>query len=155
MGYAILRWRVGKGEYVEIKEHRAVMMPEDGMHVHHINGVKDDNRPENLEVVTPFEHRQRHAKTDIEFIAQCYEQGMTTTEIGALVDAHPSSISRRMNRHGIPRRHSKRTLSEATCIICGKGFRPKSHLSRLCGDAECLSKHRSNAAKRARGKELT
>lgn len=30
--------------------------------VHHINGDKTDNRPENLEVVTQAEHRVRHRK---------------------------------------------------------------------------------------------
>lgn len=31
-------------------------------HVHHINGDKQDNRPENLEVVTVAEHRLRHRR---------------------------------------------------------------------------------------------
>ncbi|HET8777943.1 MAG TPA: HNH endonuclease [Candidatus Limnocylindria bacterium] len=48
------------------KVHRAVMELALGRplrsdeHVHHINEVKTDNRPENLEVVSPAEHVRRH-----------------------------------------------------------------------------------------------
>ena len=35
-----------------------------GEQVHHRNGVKTDNRPENLEVLTAHEHRVEHRKAD-------------------------------------------------------------------------------------------
>ena len=44
------------GTSISITEHRAIMMQllgrdlEDHENVHHINGVRDDNRPENLEL---------------------------------------------------------------------------------------------------------
>jgi HNH endonuclease len=38
------------------EEAHGTLLP-DGWHVHHKNGVKDDNRPENLEAMTHGEHR--------------------------------------------------------------------------------------------------
>ena len=37
-------------------------------HVHHVNGVKHDNRPENLEVHSAEEHKRTHAEVDREVI---------------------------------------------------------------------------------------
>jgi recombination protein RecA len=45
---------------------------EDGLHVHHINKISDDDRYENLEVITPDEHLRRHANenhNNLRFIA--------------------------------------------------------------------------------------
>lgn len=64
-GYVRLRWKVGVEQYVEVYEHRLVMgMPPDDLHVHHRNRDRQDNRPENLEVLTWGEHRQRHLGED-------------------------------------------------------------------------------------------
>ena len=45
---------------------------EDGLHVHHINKISDDDRYENLEVLTPDEHLRRHANenhNNLRFVA--------------------------------------------------------------------------------------
>lgn len=53
----------------KIVEHRAIMESILGIKlkkkeiVHHINGIKSDNRPENLQVMTSSEHMSFHGKT--------------------------------------------------------------------------------------------
>lgn len=41
-----------------------------GMHVHHDNGIKWDNRPDNIEIMTPEEHGKMHGEERAETIEQ-------------------------------------------------------------------------------------
>ena len=53
-----------------IYEHRYVMESLIGRklrtdeHVHHKNGIRDDNRPENLELMSQSEHQREHMPSD-------------------------------------------------------------------------------------------
>lgn len=55
-GYVMVKVRVGPNDWANVYEHRLVMQAKlgrplrTGEEVHHLNGVKDDNRPENLEL---------------------------------------------------------------------------------------------------------
>lgn len=66
-GYKILSIGNGKG----IKEHRYIMEKYIGRkllsdeHIHHINGIKTDNRLENLEILSRSDHIKKHRKMDI------------------------------------------------------------------------------------------
>lgn len=72
-----------------VYEHRVVMehtlgrLLTTGEHVHHKNGVRDDNRPENLELLTPYTHRQAHVvMTDAE-VERAFNDGLKSVELQA------------------------------------------------------------------------
>ena len=102
-GYVLLRWKVGVCEYVEAPEHRAVMGNPVG-HVHHINHDKADNRPENLEVLTPEEHSQRHGaerRIDGDEAERLYATGMTTLAVGEALGCNASAVYRTLTARGV------------------------------------------------------
>lgn len=101
-GYMVLRWKVGKSRYVEVLEHRAVMGNPEGMHVHHINGIRDDNRPENLEVVDPVTHlSERHGATWADEAVDLYNAGYTTIDISKMLGVASSGVYRQLARRGV------------------------------------------------------
>lgn len=67
-GYKVLYIGEGKG----IKEHIKLIQEKIGRklnpneHVHHINEIRDDNRPENLQLITRSEHSKLHRQKEIE-----------------------------------------------------------------------------------------
>jgi DNA-binding CsgD family transcriptional regulator len=100
-GYIRLRWRVGPAQHVEVYEHRWVAGAKPGEHVHHINGVKDDNRPENLEVLSPQAHRSEHREVDHELVARLYSEGLSTPEVARQVGCAAPTVYRALVAAGV------------------------------------------------------
>lgn len=71
-GYVLIKSELSTRKDGYIQEHRLVMINhlgrklEDYEDVHHKNGIKTDNRIENLEVITRSEHMSLHAKIKTE-----------------------------------------------------------------------------------------
>lgn len=111
-GYVRLKWKVAPYTYICVMEHRLVCgVPPSHLDVHHINGVKHDNRRENLVVLTAQAHASKHAKRmfDIELAARLYMAGATYKKLAARFSVHYSSIIYAFRRHGIasrPKGHS-------------------------------------------------
>ena len=107
-GYIILRWRIGTRTYLEALEHRI----QDGRaitaeHVHHINGITTDNRPENLEHLEAGTHsRMHHERIDYQEAWRLYQTGLSTTEVAALVGTDHGNVSRGIRRLGYTLRDS-------------------------------------------------
>lgn len=106
-GYIRLRWRVGVSQYVEVREHRAVMSADDGRQVHHIDHNPANNDPANLLLVTPEEHQAIHAqerrKVNIPLAVAMYRNGMSTKEIAARMGVDHSNVYRRLAPFGVLR----------------------------------------------------
>lgn len=112
-GYVNLRWKVGRRQYVEVTEHRVV----DGVvtsaeQVHHVNEVKDDNRPENLVPVGRRTHGVHHrlfGPEQEEFIVGMYQAGCVGPDIAAAVGCETGTIYKTLKRLGARAREANRS----------------------------------------------
>lgn len=111
-GYVRLRWSIGSGDYVESYEHRWVMgNPPADVQVHHRNHVRDDNRPENLQMVTSREHGAEHRAIDRDEAVRLYRAGHGTPAIAAKMGHNAAAIYRAIRDAGEPMRDAQASAS--------------------------------------------
>lgn len=130
-GYYRLRWRIGVGEYVEAYEHRVF----DGRvttapHVHHRNGVKTDNRPENLLETDPATHLAHHRRIDRAEVVRLYRSGFSTPEVGAELGCDAAQVYRILIAEGVTPRSIGESLRldvdpETVRYLHSKGVRAR------------------------------
>jgi hypothetical protein len=103
-GYIRLRWKVGTNQYVDAYEHRIVDgRITDAPHVHHRNGQRHDNRPDNLAHVSELDHHAAHARFDIEDAICKFRAGASYTDLAAEYGVDRTSVLRRFQRRGLDR----------------------------------------------------
>jgi HNH endonuclease len=82
-------------------EHRLVVAEREGRmlerheHIHHRNGIRDDNRSENLELIDPVTHTRLKSKLtedDVREIWEGIEGGESDSTIARLFDVSPAAI---------------------------------------------------------------
>lgn len=103
-GYIRLRWKVGPGEYVEAREHRAVAAV-DERQVHHKDHNPANNDPSNLVALTATAHARLHADErrtfDLRLAAELYAAGWSTLQIGDHFGVASSGVYRGLQRAGV------------------------------------------------------
>lgn len=108
----------GKKKYLhrEIIKRELGLTDEDlkGYVIHHKNEDKDDNRLENLEIITQSEHMHRHEDK--------YTKNLSLGRIGGW------TVSKEFIK---------------TCIECGKDFHTKAHNAKYCSNACKMKSYRS------------
>jgi hypothetical protein len=139
------RWKGGRPRnhhgYVMIKndgkmrlEHRVIMENHIGRklkeneHIHHKNGVRDDNRIENLQIVDPVEHQRIHNKLEIpeDELTYLVEKGYKVSELCKYYKCTRPPIMKRIKnlnlRHHVEKKEEIIVHYFKRCIKCKNPF---------------------------------
>lgn len=122
-----------------VAEHRKVVWdagitfpPE--WHVHHINGAKDDNRLENLEVVDPSAHHREHVAA----------AGVVTNQHGTF-PVHRDRLAKVKAE-----RLERKAAMDRTCPECGAPIAVERPTTAIYCSARCRSRRFAERARHAR-----
>jgi hypothetical protein len=121
-GYVYLTWIVSPGRYATVAEHRVVNgVVVDSESVHHINGDRSDNRPENL--------RQMSASETMRSVIESLK-----------LRPRPKPKAVCINGHSMANAGIRRSNLTQVCLICANDR--KAGVCPMCGKFQtCLRRH--------------
>lgn len=95
----------------------------DGMQIHHIDHDKGNNEPDNLELLTAEEHRQRHADELTDEQRQFLRDNLTLTALPAASEWHGSETGKEWHKkHYEEMKSFLYVRKKFVCQNCGKEY---------------------------------
>jgi len=130
-------------------EHRWIIDPGPGLHVHHRNGNTLDNSPTNLKALSNKEHRREHRKVPDEALLELWEAGMSTVAIGRKLGINSATVWRRLDSLGttIGPRPGRWESIDAQRILAlhASGLRVPA-IARIIGETDAVTRRALKAA---------
>lgn len=118
------------------------------LELHHINGIKNDLRIENLQILCPNCHsktdnfRGRNMNKKSTSPTRIIERRYLTEE--EIEQRHQDKLKRRRISNSERKIYP---LKEKECIVCGKTFKPKGKSTTFCS-IDCYNKYRTSSSNR-------
>lgn len=119
------------GEHILVMETTIGRQLAEQERVHHINGVKDDNRPENLRLMSDPEHRSMHSSqprkvVDAGEARKLLDDGYVMPQVASLLGVCEHTLRRKLREAGLyvtlPRGSARRRIHSDQDIVRTAGM---------------------------------